>query len=573
MTQVDERSIRVNGRSVPMSEIKGLECIFSTYSQNKSTGHDALIVKENVHFKDGTVEPNIRIHIDRKWPFYVTREGFRNHKDKKEWEDISKLQRYYSTRVDLPKNIAKALGYGTVLPLRSLGNSPYLYGVDIHPTALIKQDYRRRWPDAVTRTHRVAAFDTETDVVWGTGEVIIANLTFEDKSYTAVTKKFVGDCPDFISRCYAAAEQMMGDEIKRRNLKWEIEIVDNPGEACAKAFAKAHEWRPDFISIWNMNYDIPKVMEALDAANYRIEDVMSDPSVPQDFRFFNYREGPSVKVTQSGASMSLHPADRWHVATMPSSFYILDSMCLYKRIRVAEGNETSYSLDHILKVNGLDSKLKIEELKDVEEDGDIWHFEMQRRFKPEYVVYNLRDDTALLDLDEATGDISSAFPALAGISDYSNFNKNPRRIVDDLHFFVEERGKIIACSPEDIRADPNNNYVLGLSDWIVTLPSFTIDNGTYMFSDAPTVKSMVYRNLADLDISSTYPTAQKILNISKETTAYETSRFRGFSEQEQRYFSLTLTSGKSSALELGIRYLGLPSPTQLLEAFDADKNV
>ena len=237
---------------------------------------------------------------------------------------------------------------------------------------------------------------------------------------------------------------------------------------------------------------------------------------------------------------------------------------------MAAGNEASYSLDYILKRNKLESKLKIKELEHLEEDGDKWHYSMQKDFKAEYVVYNLRDDLALLDLDEVTGDISRAFPALAGISDYSNFNKNPRRIVDDLHFFVQERGKIIASTPDDISKDPLNAHVLGMNDWIITLPSFTIDSGMYLFEDAPNIRSKVYRYLADLDISSTYPNAEDVLNISKETTAYETCKFQGFTEAEQRYFSLTLTTGKSSALELGIRYLGLPSPQQLLEQFDKD---
>jgi hypothetical protein len=182
----------------------------------------------------------------------------------------------------------------------------------------------------------------------------------------------------------------------------------------------------------------------------------------------------------------------------------------------------------------------------------------------------LDGDDACLVLDEKTGDIARAFPALAGISDYSNFNKNPRRIVDDLHFFVQERGKVIAATPDDISKDPLNKHVLGMNDWIITLPSFTIDSGSYMFEDAPEIKSMVYRYLADLDISSTYPNAEDVLNISKETTAYETCKFNGFTEAEQRYFSLTLTTGKSSALELGVRYLNMPSPQQLLEQFDKD---
>lgn len=567
-----EKTVKVNGRDVPMSDLIGLECIFATYTENKQIGSDVLVIKENVHFKDGTVEPNIRMIKDKKWPFYITKEGFRNHKDKKEWEDVHKLQKFMSTRIRLPNAIAAAMNSGMVLPLRAQGNSPYLYGTDILPTSLIKDLYRRTYPNATTMTHRVAALDTETDVVNGTEEVIIANVTFENKSYTTVVRHFTKDDPDFIQKCYDAAKRLMGDDLIKRGLVWDIEIVDTPAESCVKCIQKLHEWRPDFVSIWNMNYDIPIIESALRKEGYDPAIVFSDPCVPNDYKFWRYKEGDAVKVTQDGSKMSLHPAERWHVATCPASFYFIDSMCLYKRIRVAAGNESSYSLDYILKRNKLESKLKIKEIEHLEEDGDKWHFTMQRDFKPEYVVYNLRDDLALLDLDAKTGDVSRAFPALAGLSDYSVYHKNPRKIADDLHFFVQQdgRNKIIASTPEDIRKDPLDKFVLGMNEWIVTLPAYTIDDGQYLFEDAPNIKSMIYTYLADLDISSTYPNAEDCLNISKETTAYETCRFEGFTEAEQRYFSLTLTTGRSSALELAIRYLGMPSPNQLLDEFDKD---
>lgn len=563
-------TIKVNGRLVDKSTIKGLECVFATYSENKDIRQDLLVVKENVWFNDGTIEPNMRLIPNRKWPFYITKEGFRNHNDKKEWEDIHKLQKFYSTRVDLVRNITKANGYGMATTIRQLGTSPYLYGTDLLPSSHIKTEYRKRFKDCQTITHRVAALDSETDVEHGTQIINMLNITFEDKAYTAVTEKYVNGIPDFIEKCHAAANRLMPDDLKKRNLKWEIEIVKTPGEAVVKVMERAHQWRPDFISIWNMSFDIKKMVDALERDGIDPAYVFSDPCVPNEFKYFSFKEGQAMKVTQSGQQIPLHPAERWHVVTCPASFYFLDSMCLYKRIRTAAGNENSYKLDYILNKNDVGSKLKIEETAHLEEDGDKWHFTMQRDFKPEYVVYNLRDDVALLDLDEKTGDICRAFPALAGISDYSNFNKNPRRIVDDLHEFVLERGKVIAATPEDISADPLNEHVLGMGDWIITLPSYTIDNGIHFFKNAPDIRSMIYQYLADLDISGTYPNAEDVLNISKETTAYETCRFEGMTEQEQRYFGLTMTTGDSSALELGVRYLNLPSPQELLAQFDKD---
>lgn len=569
MTQVAPTHMTVNGRSVPLADIKGLECVFATYSGNKLINSDMLIVKENVHFNDGTFEPNIRLIKDKKWPYYITKEGFRNHEEKKEWEDINKLQRFMSTRIELTRNLGRALGYNNPSTLRKLSNSPYVYGADILPSALIKHWYQKKWEGVRVTSNTVAALDTETSMV--NGSILMTNVVFKNKAYTSVVRSFTNDDPDFIKKCYVAAQKLMGEEIERKGLEWVVEIVDTPGQSVCKAIEKLHEWRPDFVSIWNMNFDIPKMVDALNRENIDPALVFSDPSIPNDYKFFNYVEGPAQKVTQSGAVMSLHPAERWHVCTCPASFYFVDAMCLYKRIRTAAGNENSYALDYILNKHKIGSKLKIEELSNIEEDGDLWHTAMQESYKPEYVVYNLRDDTALIDLDDKTGDIASAFNTLAGVSDYSNFNKNPRRIVDDLHFFVLERNKVIATTPEDIAGDPLNKYVLGMNGWVVTLPAYMIDSGMNLFEDYADLKTKVYHSLADLDLESTYPNAQLVLNISKETTRYETGMIQGHSEQERKELGLLLTAGASASLEIGIKYLGMPSPLQLIEQFEKSK--
>lgn len=555
--------------SVTKDDIKGFECVFSTYAANKDLKTDALIIKENVHLKDGTVIPRIRIRRDQKWPFWVTRKGFRNHNDIKEAEEINRLQMFMSTRLELPKNISNALGtYSHQNSLRDLSSSPYLYGTDILPTSLIKHKYETTYPDCKTMSFNVAALDTETDVVYGTQEIIIANISYKKKAYTTVTEKFIESTPNFIESCFALAKKYIPNDME--GLEWVIDIVKSPGEAVAKVIQKTHEWKPDYVSIWNMNFDIPVMVKALENEGYNLADVFSDPAVPPEYRFFEYKEGPSVKVTQSGKSISIHPADRWHVCTCPASFYFVDSMCLYKRIRVAAGNEASYSLNDILLRNKLDPKLKIPELAELEKDGDMWHYQFQKNHKALYTVYNLVDDLRLLQLDNKTGDIARAFPVLAGYSDYSNYHKQPRKIADDLHFFYLERNRVIGSTPPNIGDDPLNKHVIGINDWIVTLPSYMIENGMYPIVDAPHLQSKIYRYLADLDIEGTYPNEEDILNISRETTSHETCKIEGFREEQQRYFGLSLTGGKSNALELAITYVGLPTPEQLLELYDQE---
>lgn len=562
------------------SDIKGIECVFATYAANPYFKTDALIVKEKIHLNDGRIIPNMRIWKDKKWPFYVTREGFRKHKEKKEAEYLNRLQRYECTRLELPKRAAQALNMYTAKgTLRELHKSPYLYGTDILPTSLIKEEYQRNNKNITTSQLRVAAFDIETNVVDGSGDVIMANLCYyhpdfkKTLAYTAVTQEYVGQNPDFVKQCKAKAYELIPEDMESLNVEWEIEIVGDPATALAKTIQKGHEWKPDIITIWNMNFDIPETEKQLIKGGYDPADVFSDPAVPPEYRFFKYTEGNSIKKTQSGKETPIHPADRWHYAQCPSSFYFVDSMCLYKRIRTAAGNLNSYALNAVLEHENLPVKLKHKDTEELEEDGTAWHFAMQKYHKVVYTIYNLVDDLRLLQLDMKTGDIRSAFGTLAGISDFCVFNKNPRRIADDLHFFYLERNLVVASTDPDMAKDPNNDIVVGMDNWISTLPSYMNRGGKHLFIDAPHIQTMLFTNLSDLDISGTYPNEEDIENISKDTTAFETCGIRGMTEQDQRYLGLTLTGGKSNALELAMRYFNYPSPDQILRAYREHKTV
>lgn len=477
-------------------DVVGLEFVFATYSANRNIQSDALFIKEKVHLKDGTIVPNLRMLKDKKWPFYVTRKAHRNHNDHKEYEELSKLQRFESTRIKLPQAIAAATGqYTQNKSLRDIANWPYLYGLDILPTSQIKQVYQTKYKDIEVSTSTVAGLDIETDMVWGTEEVIMTNITMRGKSYTAVTKKFIAGTTNFIENTKELAKRLVPKDVE--NLDWEIEIVETPGEACYKVIEKAHQWKPDYISIWNMNFDIPKIIQTLLDEGYDPAQVFSDPSVPPEYRFYRYIEGPSIKVTHDGRKTSIHHADRWHVMSCPASFYFLDSMCLRKRIRTASGNEPSYKLNEILAKEGLETKLSIKEAEALESDGEAWHFTLQKYYKAEYTIYNLIDDIRLLDYDEKTGDISRVFNILAGITDYSNYHKNPRRIADDLHYFYLERGKVVGSTPSSIADDPLNKHLLSLRDWIVTLPNYMINSGLNLIEDAPHIQTMFYQYLSD----------------------------------------------------------------------------
>ena len=478
--------------------VKGYECKFVTYIPNKDPYRDDYyIVKENIHYTDGSIKPNIRVIKNYQRPFWVTKKSYQNHQSKKEWEKKERLTEFQCKDSEFGRKVAKALGkeYLTDQSIRSLSRSPYLYGTDIKSTSLIKHDYSVKFPDLVTN-NTICAFDIETDVSDDNmGKVIIISACMKDKVVCVINKDFILGIPDVERKVREKISKYIGDYIDKRKMKVYIEIESGELKTVQKVFEYIHKWKPDFLSIWNINFDLPKIVEALQRNDVDPADVFSDPSLPDHLKYFHYREGPSIKVKANGDTISLKPADRWHVAKCSSSFYFIDAMCVYRLVRLGIQEKPSYSLDSIL-----DEELGIRKLSFKEADnysGLQKHKFLQTNYKAEYIVYNIFDTISMLELEEKTNDLSQSISVISGFSDFSNFNSQPRRIVDQLHFDMLELDHVMGSTADNIREDVDDQ-TLPLTGWIITLaPHLIVDNGISMISEDKNIKSNVRLYVSD----------------------------------------------------------------------------
>ncbi len=143
------------------------------------------MIKEQVHLKDGTVVPRVRYIKDYKRPMWITKPAFRNHQDKKEYEDIDKLLVKSVTQSNLRTEVAKAIGKAwSRESMRELcASSPYVYGTDISSTTIIKKTmYMNKWPNVIT-PFSVCTFDTETDMIHGHEQVIMASRSIPERGH------------------------------------------------------------------------------------------------------------------------------------------------------------------------------------------------------------------------------------------------------------------------------------------------------------------------------------------------------------------------------------------------------
>lgn len=561
---------------------------------------DYHLVKEILHVeRDGKVvtEPHLRVFKDFKRKFWVAKEGFRRYEQKKEWEKIENLKEYQCTQSQLLMRASKALGnFKPPRTLRQLAQSPYLYGADITSTSVIKQEvYRSRFPNTFTPSS-VAATDTETSMQ--TGRIIMQTISYKERVYTAVVRSFLhsvgGDdafkkkliqeaLVKYLGQDYEvldkegkpakdkAGNQIYANVLKDRGIVWEVDIVEDDGAVVWNVLQKAHEWKPDILTFWNMSFDIKKMNESLDFHRINIANAWSDPIVPNQYKFFNYVEGQPKKVTASGKITPIPPQARWHKASCPASFAILDAMCCYKQVRTGKQEERSYGLDFIL-----DKHLKRGKLKFAAADGlakSDWHIFMQKNYPIEYIIYNVFDCVGLEMLDEKTKDLSVSVPSGAAMSDYDRFNSQPRRVCDKLHYFVLERGMVMGTTSDQMTTEMDAKTV-SLRDWIVMLPAHLVaDNGLKIILEYPSLTSNIRLHIGDLDVSASYPNGEVVFNISKQTTKKELISIDGVSESTRRMQGINLSGGPTNAVEVTTGFFGTPQMVTWLKAYRQRDNL
>ncbi len=571
-------------------KIKGYECKHAVYRKSAmNPNNDLLMVKEIIHYEDGGTKPVIREYYNFEREFWITKVGFQKHEDKKEWESQSKLTKFKSTQARLIPNIAKAMGRpGMQGSLRTIARSQYLYGCDVTTPVLIKQKYMKTFPTCITE-NTVAVLDIETNVHSKEQEILMVALTLKDKAYISVTEAYLGSLVDVDKRINDLLNEHLGDMtmpdpknkgkeinvnlIADRGIKLQIEVVKSPGAAAAAAIKKAHEWMPDIIAVWNVDFDLTKMMDALEKEGYDLGEVFSDPKIPKEYRTARYIRGPAQRVTANGKVLSLHMAERWHTLDSLSSFYFFCAMATYRKLRVAKGNEPNYKLDSILNKHLGIRKLKFDDLLEKRYPGVVggslkWHQIMQKEFKLEYMIYCLFDCISVELLDEKTGDLGKAISALTGVSEYAKFPSQPRRLVDNMHFTCLDKGEVIGTTSDQM-VDDNDAHVVSVNDWIVTLSSNMVaDNGIVAIRDLPKLTSYVRIHIADLDCVSTYPSTGVAMNISRETTYRELARFKDIPEVVQREISVNFTGGVVNAYEIGKQIYNFPTHEKLLTGFN-----
>ena len=541
-------------------DIVGIECKNIAYAPADVNINrpDLHLIKEVIHFKDGTKKPNLRLIKDFKKPVYVTIKNYRNHKDKKESELLDKLLKIETTQSNQWIDISKRLGLyvpNNKVNVKLLRDSPYVYGTDVGSWVHIKHMYKTKYPDLFSKSS-VCALDTETSTKDESLLMLTIAMGKEFKTY--IRKDFVKNQPTLLKELdYLYNKYIPDDDVKREFVK-EFIVVENELEIVTKAFEQIHKWQPDFVAIWNLDFDISVILKVLERYDVRPEDIFTDPLVPKEWRYFKYQRDDNVKETVSGVNKPPAPQERWHIVKCLASFYVIDAMCAYNYIRVGSKLVPGgYSLDNILSKE-LGSKLKKIKYDEDEEVkyllGVEWHTYMQSKRPLHYIIYNVWDVLSMLMLDRKTGDLETSMSTLAEDSSYEIFKSNPKMLIDAIYWTYLENGRVLGT-----RGSSGTKEGIVLSDWIVMLPATSIvDDGMRVIEEDLEHRTNTRGFVFDSDQTAGYPSNSQAINISKDTMMREIIYEEGDIGLMKRFENINLMFGKVNSVKFCTKILKFP---------------
>lgn len=532
------------------------ECKFVTYLGKLTTTDDDIhVVKEYVTEDDGSNRRvNLRVIKNFQRSFWITKPHLRNHKQKKESESMDRLNKFTSNQRNLHKAIATRLDDFKISrpkSLRDVSISPYVYGTDVDSRAIIKKMYLDKYPTAVT-PYSVATLDIEIDI--DTRELLLITVAFQNEIYVCIHKDFIKGRSNAIQELKYLYDKYIPKTELNKNMVPTFEVLDNELDIVKAAMNKLHTWKSDFVAIWNINFDIPYIVSICKKYGVDPKDIFSDPDIPEEYRYFEYKQGSNRRVTASGVPKLIPPEEQWHIVTTPSSFYWIDAMCCYWFVRVG-GKKVpgGYSLDNILtKVLGSEfKKLKFEDTERGNVVGVDWHKYMTSNKPLEYIIYNVWDTISMLELDNKTKDLSVSINALCGISSFDIFNSGPKKIIDAIHFFYLDNERVLStkAAPSFTDDEDEGSDLLGLSGWIMILDAEAMkDNKGYFIKEDPKATTNIRFATFDYDAVSSYPSNTRAANVSRDTTSRELMSIEGVSMDIAKLQNINLFFGYINSL-------------------------
>lgn len=557
------------------------------------TGEDALVVSEIVEDPEtGEIKPNLRIFKSPSVPYWITQPVYQDHTEKKELEDVKKLDRFTALNKHKDREIFRQLNNLSYTPnfltrnqRREIMQSPFLYGGNISVEAHAIINYRRNLEKQGRTPHTPTTgfLDIEQSLLPSSlGKIPLIVLTVENQVYLAMMASFMYEEVDgkmvkvSVDDVRQAAHEHIDSLVEsifkeNKELKdfrskvpfhYNFFVGEDEVEMIKWIFEKAHESQVSFIGVWNLGFDIPEIIKVLKDNGIPLKDVFVHPKLRDTgYAHVSYRE--DKRDVQ-------HFTQKWHWLSATAHFQFVDSMALYSYIRTVDGKESSYALDDILQKFDLGGKLKIakvDELKHLQTAD--WHRAMLSRFFIEYAVYAMWDAIGLQILEWRNSDMTTLLVS-SGSTPLKFFPNQTIRVTTTMFEEWLPKGRVLGTGV-DVEAKRDDDLLT--AGGAVLEPQHFIAEGIKPFLEWPDHATKCVAWCNDVDFSAQYPTAISTMNISRQTKTATIFAVKGDHvkykpDEGIEVLCSYLVTPTSSGVEMGSEFFGLPTYGQMQDLFE-----
>jgi uncharacterized protein YprB with RNaseH-like and TPR domain len=528
------------------------------------------------HLPDGTREKELLIIEDFKRPYYTTKPEYRTHKQPKEYEFMSRLDKGMCTESDLAKHVAKGLGIERHKGLYDLRLSPYVYGVGSSSEYYLKNAFTNKY--GANEPFDFCGFDIETNVLkpklkrwdidkkgfvfYDDEEITHISLAMHDDVSIHILSSFLSTVPDpekALQECY----KRKIDQEKYSHLNYTFHIWSDEKTLILEAFKELHEWDPDIVGIhYGFGFDIPYIERRCSQLNIDLADLWSHPDIPRNLRCYDFFYGRKIHVNTLGVSTPILYENDWGNLKITAGFKVVDTIRSYKALRAFHPKQP-LNLDYLLKTETDTVKLHYAEGYE-HLTGLELHVVGQSQFPLEYSVYSGWDSFGLVRLMQETQDLPVSLPTQLGDTPWQNVRSSSKRVVQDYCEFLRENGRVLSASRNEVD-DP----VIDGSKWILTLPAgHTTRNGCRLLEEDKSYITNIRLFNYDSDVTASYPMGASGSGASASTSHYELCGVEGTrynDEQRHRRSMLNLLSGHCNAVDFLYEMYTLPNLDEMVE--------
>lgn len=533
------------------------------YDRGEGFGNDSLtiIFKDNeTNMKDFVVlkQPQIEIYIVK--PEF--REGMTGQS--RHWFPISQCDKYTVPYQSRFHEAAKILGLNSSEDAKL---SPFLYGADIEVENFYLIEFIREYHYDGPKKLSMGYFDIENDIIRINGfpehgQVPINAVTFIDgeNNWVYTLLLATGDIPIVSEQHpkyleYKEMREHHDEEVMKLNdhipqfieylhdkyddiygrMEYSIAFFTDEIQLVQTLWQIMRESNNDYIYAWNLPYDMQHNMTRPGILGYDVNEIIPDPKLKEakpDVHVF-FKEDTNPK-----AGRRRHQCNTWTLQTF------LDQMVIYAGIRGGRGELASTKLNYVAQLELQHEKL------DYSEDGDLRTLPYRNFYK--FVEYNINDVLLQYGIENKTHDMQTIYSRLYTLGVLPNQAFTTTKVVlYALYMFGLDHGYILG---QNRNKGHKNNAALNYGDIFNAVDESTDDdeyfdlifgdtddeelseedeekrekyagafvmNPLYLSPTGFTIRGKpskyVHEHVADEDVTSEYPSAIIIANISSET--------------------------------------------------------